>query len=81
MSKTSLELTGNSGAESFQRICELIRQSAEEAGIEKLLTEPTFVPLTEPAIPEVATPDNSRKYELMLKKYEQLWEEAIVRVT
>jgi hypothetical protein len=68
MSKDSL--SAHSGAEAFQRVCELIRHSAEEAGIEKLLTDPTFVPMTEPAIPEAATPDNSRKYELTLKKYE-----------
>ena len=67
----STELKIDSNTESFQRVCALILHSAQEAGIDKMLTDPHFIPTTESAIPESATPENSRKYELMLKKYEQ----------
>ena len=39
--------------------------------MEKLVTVPLFVPLTEPQIPESASCGNARKYELMTKRYEQ----------
>ena len=67
----STELKIDSNTESFQRVCALILHSAQEAGIDKMLTDPHFIPTTESAIPESATPENSRKYELMLKKYQQ----------
>lgn len=69
MSSTSKFNPGD-GVEKAQRVRAQIRASAEEQGLLEYLEGDDFVPMKEPEVPEATTADSTRRYELLLRKFE-----------